>query len=384
MKVRRRGALALLTLAAATAVGAAAAVAGDNDAGFHTSTPAMLTGVKAGVTVKPIITVGDTLPGGYVFESIPDGIAFTTKGKGRMDVYVNHETSRVPFPFTAPNGPGFNDFTNAMVSKLIMNQHSAGVLHGSYVIPSEANYQRFCSNFLATAEHGFDRDILFTNEEATDFVNRTGEAYPPGPGAEQAGVVVAYDVKSGDFKSIYGMGRHNHENSVAVPGYGHPVVLSGDDTFSAPASQLYLYEAASSAALWADTGKLYAFKSSNPAINDYGDLASAGADPAGPTSVAGHFVEVPEAVAKGDQTALENWSNAEGVFQFIRVEDLAYDRSNPHVVYFADTGEPRAVRHPTNGRLMRGGSTVRGPGRTGGCSSSSSARPRPVPRRCRS
>ena len=39
------------------------------------------------------------------------------------------------------------------------------------------------------------------------------------------------------------MGRHNHENSVAVPGYGHPVVLSGDDTFSAPASQLYLYTA---------------------------------------------------------------------------------------------------------------------------------------------
>ena len=27
------------------------------------------------------------------------------------------------------------------------------------------------------------------------------------------------------------MGRHNHENSVAIPGYGKPVVLSGDDSF---------------------------------------------------------------------------------------------------------------------------------------------------------
>ena len=49
---------------------------------------------------------------------------------------------------------------------------------------------------------------------------------------EQAGVVVAYDVETGAYKTIYGMGRHNHENSVAVPGYHKPVVLSGDDTFT--------------------------------------------------------------------------------------------------------------------------------------------------------
>ena len=104
-------------------------------------------------------------------------------------------------------------------------------------------------------------------------MNRTGEAWPARAGAEQAGVVVAYDVASGEYKSIYGMGRHNHENSVAIPGYGHPVVLSGDDTFSAPASQLYLYQAASRAQLWADQGALYAFRSSNAAINDYGDLS---------------------------------------------------------------------------------------------------------------
>jgi hypothetical protein len=41
------------------------------------------------------------------------------------------------------------------------------------------------------------------------------------------------------------------------------------------------------------------------------------------------------------------------VFQFIRVEDIAYDRNTPNVVYFADTGEPRAVPDATTSRLRR-------------------------------
>jgi hypothetical protein len=345
----RKRTLWLLAVFALATMSVGDAQAGDNDSGFHTSVPAMIAPVAPGVTVKPIITVGDTLPGGYTFESIPDGIALKTRGQGRVDVWVNHETSTVPFPFTPATGVGFNDFTNALLSQLSLNQHSAGVLKGDYVIPSEANYQRFCSNFLAGEEHGFERDLLFTNEEATDFVFRTGTAWPAPtsePPAEQAGVVVAYDIKSRAYKTIYGMGRHNHENSVAIPGYGHPVVLSGDDTFSAPASQLYLYTAESAADVWADGGELWAFKSHNAAINDYGDLTVGG-------SVSGEFIPVPQSIARGPQTPLENWSNTNNVFQFIRVEDIAYDRNDPNVVYVADTGEPRAKPSPTTTRLFR-------------------------------
>jgi hypothetical protein len=341
-------------LAALGALTALPASAGDNSAGFHTSTPAMLTPLAPGSSVLPIISVGDTLRG-YMFESIPDGISFTRNGRGTMDVYVNHETSLVPFPASR------SDFNNAMVSKLRLNQHSGGVLRGEYAITSEpGNYQRFCSNFLVGAEHGFERELLFTNEEARDIVLRDGYAWhPPSvtldePSAEQAGVVVALDVKSGSYRSIYGMGRHNHENSVGIPGYGHPVVLSGDDTFSAPSSQLYLYAAANAAAVWNDTGTLYGFKSDDATVNDYGDLTI-------PESISGTFIPVPTAVAKGDQTALESWSNANGVFQFIRIEDIAYDRGDPHIVYFADTGEPRAIADPATGRLQRGPSGTMGP-----------------------
>ncbi len=65
----------------------------------------MMTAVGAGITVTPLITVGETAGDeGYVFESVPDGIAVKVRNNGVVDVYVNHETSRVPFPYT-PSAP---------------------------------------------------------------------------------------------------------------------------------------------------------------------------------------------------------------------------------------------------------------------------------------
>lgn len=374
------GALALL------AVLTTAAAAGNNDSGFKTSAAKMLDG-RNGWSTEAIISVGDALPGGYTFDAIPDGIAIgNVNGQGTVDILVNHELSPVPFPATRQDG------LNATVSQLRLNQHSAGVLKGDYVIPQSAGYQRFCSNFVVGAEQGFDRTLLFTNEEARDIVLRQADSWhQPGvqlsePGAEQAGVVVAYDVKSGAFRSIYGMGRHNHENSVGVPGYGYPVVLSGDDTFDAPASQLYLYKAASGTDVWNDNGTLYAFVADDPAVNDYGDVTEV------MDAVPGHFIPVPRDIATGKlggdlsarditsldfpdpdyptppagipdgpQWVLERWSNLNNVFQFIRIEDTAYDRTNPRVQYLADSGEPRALPDATTGRLRRGPSGTEGP-----------------------
>src|SRR5439155_9836756 len=207
--------LTVLFLLLAVAVATGSAGAGDNNAGFTTSQPAMMAPLAAGTTVTPIITVGDTVRD-YRFEAIPDGISLDPNGQGTVDVYVNHETSTVPFPFTPGAGAANqNDFDNAQLSKLRLNQHSAGVLKGELTITSAENFQRFCSNFLATSKEGFERSILFTNEETSDSVNRTGQAFPPVAGAEQAGVVIANDIRSGQHKVIYGMGRLNHENDVA-------------------------------------------------------------------------------------------------------------------------------------------------------------------------
>jgi hypothetical protein len=63
----------------------------------------------------------------------------------------------------------------------------------------------------------------------------------------------------------------------------------------------------------------------------------------------------------GPQWLLEHWSNTNNVFEFIRVEDIAYDREQRNVVYIADTGEPRALPDATTGRLRRGPSGTIGP-----------------------
>ncbi|HEX9838507.1 MAG TPA: alkaline phosphatase PhoX [Anaerolineales bacterium] len=343
--------------------------------GFFTSQPAMLTSSVAGSSVLPILSVGDTLPNGYRFEAIPDGIGVTLNGQGTVDVFVNHETSLVPFPFTGNVATCtattcFSDFDNAQVSRLNLHQNSAGVLSGELAIDSSANYQRFCSSFIAGAEHGFNHPIYFANEEATDFVSPPPlPAWPPNPSNQrQAGLVVALDTKNGKTYEIPGMGRHNHENTVVVPGgWDEIAALSGDDTFSAPASQMYMYTAASDDDLLADNGALWAFRATgkngspvNPAdpfneANDYGDFVA-------PSDwMTGEFIEVPRAIALGDQTPLENWSNENNVFQFIRVEDIAYDKNNPRIVYFADTGEPRAIPNPATGRLQRGPTGTTGP-----------------------
>jgi hypothetical protein len=262
------------------------------------------------------------------------------------------------------------------------------------VISSEEGFQRFCSNFLAWTEQGFDRAILFTNEEAVDWVNRSGKAWPAtigSPSARQAGLVVAHDIKSGDTRPIWGMGRHNHENTVAIPGYDELVLLSGDDTFtnSPSQSQLYSYIADDTDAVWNDEGSLWAFVSDNTSFDEYEDFV-----PGSGASVTGRFIVVPRLIATGrkadgtevmssdvgfppppndgtwqrdpngigidgPQWVLEYWSKTNGVFRFVRVEDIAYDKRTgmDNVVYIADSGRGTAgvsqARRSTNGRIWK-------------------------------
>jgi hypothetical protein len=373
-------------------------------AGTRTDQASMLTAVGAGVTVTPIIAVGEAAgDDGYTFESIPDGISIRTRGRGTAEVYVNHETSTVPFPYT-PAAPteanSQNDFDNAQVSRLILDQKGAGVQTGKMVITSSQDFQRFCSNYLATAAEGFDRELLFTNEESVDWVNRSGKAWPATIGADEArqsGVVVAHDVRTNKTRPIWGMGRHNHENSVAIPGFDDVVLLSGDDTFTnnPSQSQLYAYIASNADAVWDDTGSLWAFKSTSAGYTKYEDFA-----PGDAASITGDFIAVPRIIAEGrnadgtelmaadvpaqyggpfplpphdgtwqrdpngvgidgPQWVLEHWSQINGVFDFIRVEDIAYDKrpGMSNTVYVVDSGRgttgPAADGKSTNGRVWK-------------------------------
>ena len=297
-----RGRTFVALLALSLAVVAAGSAGATGDPGFMTSQASMLTqGDRADVEFKPIITVGETL-GSYRFESIPDGISLIRRTQQKVDLYVNHETSLVAFPYVAA-GPtaanSQNDFDNSQLSQLSLNPDTGGVIQASMAISTSQNYQRFCSNYLATRAEGFSRATLFTNEEAQDWVFRSGTAWtqpitPGTPGAEQPGVVAAHDVRSGQTRTIYGMGRFNHENDVALPGFDGVAVLSGDDTFSTtPASsQLYLYTAAGRDALWNDKGTLHAFVADDTSKNDYFDVQPGDV-------IEGKFLAIPKTIATG-------------------------------------------------------------------------------------
>ena len=346
-----------------------------------------------GTAMQAIVTSGDKVNGNYRYLAVPDGIGVKPAGKGGAQIFVNSETATVPFPYSAgATGASFNDFDNAQVSKLILKKKGSNVVveSGAIVIPSSANYQRFCSNFLAMSDGFENRPMLFTNEETPDWTNVSGTAWSNASslenvaGARENGVVVAYDLNSSSYKTIWGMGRFNHENYIAIPGFGHPFLMSGDDTFTSQfaQSQVYAYSAASANAVWNDSGQLMAFVPDDAyaAVNDYYDFPISSA-----MSISGHFIPVPTEISTGKllsngkeitadtvpgylggpypeppndginwqrrplsttdgvdgpQWVLEYWSDLHNVFQFTRIEDMASDKRDgmSNVVYLADSG----------------------------------------------
>ena len=338
---------------------------------FHTSQAPFITldpGAPAGSSVTAIISSGETYHE-FLFEGIPDGIGLApgTAGTDTVDVYVAHEQTTIPFFGTA-------DFQGASVSRLTLDMATGAVLDAGVAIPPDAGFLRFCSASVAGPAEGFSRYTSFANEEANDIVDvPEGATYGADPAIapqRQAGYAVALDVASGQYIQIEGLGRLNHENTVVVPGgWSRFALLTTDDTFSAPSGQLYMYLASRESHIWQDKGSLWAFRvtgtedepidASDPfnGANDYLDLQPG-------DSWQGDFIRVPKEIARGQtadapQDALEQWSNDNNVFQFVRLEDLAYDKNDPRTVYIADTGTTRVVPDPSTGRMQRGpGGTV--------------------------
>jgi hypothetical protein len=368
----------------AAVLAAAFAVAFPANALAVTPSYMVSTGAVAGVTFTPLINSGD-VAFGDTFEGLPDGIGIVP-GPGAnpsyVDMYVNHEQSHVPFGLNASSvyadGTGIGDPHDSSVTRVRVRLSDKAIIDMEVVLPGSAGFIRFCSSTIVSG-FGFPHPMLFTNEESNDVLPvPAGATYGADPSVapnRQAGYTVVLDTVTGEYKPIVGMGRHNHENQVLIPGgWKKLAFLSGDDTFSAPGSQLYMYLANDANAVLNDKGHLLAFRVNavdgvhvEPAdpfnnANDYLDLTAG-------HSFSGRFITVPDEIADGTtsalpQTALENWSDDNNVFEFIRVEDIAYDPDNPRTIYFLDTGSTvqhsAALTGPTAGRMIGGGSAQRG------------------------
>jgi hypothetical protein len=353
------------------------ALSAADEGGFFTDEDPFITladGLPEGASVKAIISSGDML-GEFVFEGLPDGIGIKPGDeKHTVDVYVAHEQTTVPFF-------GSRDFQDASISRLTLNTKAGArqgeVLNADVALGPEAGFLRFCSASMAGPDEGLAGYIFFTGEESNDAgltIPPTAPYGPdpfPGDETRQAGYAVGLDTDSGDYTQIAGLGRLNHENTIVVPGgWDGFSLLTTDDTFDRPSAQLYLYRAESEEDILGDGGELYAFRVTgangvpvDPAdpfnnANDYIDLGVG-------DEFGGEFIPVPDDVADGTtaelpQDALENWSNDNNVFQAVRLEDAAYDKNNPRIVYVADTGGTEIVPDPETGRMKRDRSTLDG------------------------
>lgn len=341
------------------------------DPAYRTTSPSYVasTGAVAGITFQPLINSGETAFG-TLFEGIPDGIGVVPGSgpHGYVDLYVAHEQSRVPFG-------GFADFQDSSVTRVRVDVASQKIINMDVPLSASEGFIRFCSAFMAGPEHGFPHYTFLVNEESNDPLPvPAGALYGADPfygslNVRQAGYSVWLDTATDKIGVLAGAGRHNHENQVIVPGGWKGIYsLSGDDTFTAPGSQLYMFSSKNWQSFQKDEGALWAFRvtatdegpvvATNPQndANDYLEITPADAP------WKGEFISVPAAIAQGTgtvaapQDALEAWSNANNVFQFVRVEDIAYDPDDPRVVYFADTGTTRLAEDATTGRLVRLGS----------------------------
>lgn len=340
----------------------------------YTTDSAPYVALESGIAgeVVPLINSGE-IAFGDMFEGIPDGIG-AKPGPGRrgyVDLYVAHEQSHVPFR-------GRADFQDSSVSRVRINVKSKSITDLEVVLSPDLGLIRLCSAFMAGPDQGFPKYTFLVNEESNDLLQiPAGAPYGSDPSIaplRQAGYTAYVDTTTDKVGVIASAGRHNHENMVIVPGWKKGIVaLSGDDTFTFPStierpnlSQLYLSRAHNANHFIKDNTQLWAFRVTannagpvDPAnrfneANDYFDMV-VGDD------WKGEFIRVPRDVANGStgtkpQDALEDWSNEHNVFQFVRVEDIAYDPDQPRVVYFADTGNDRLVEDAGTGRLYRAGS----------------------------
>jgi hypothetical protein len=298
--------------------------------GFVTDKPAQARALLPQASLKPIITVGDPIPGQEanpdpeqrVWAPIPDGLGAYRDG-GSLVLFANHE-----IPSTGVDGR----FTYSRVSRLVLDLASLSVTGGSYPVTGKAAgflFQRLCSATFAGAAEGLGDGWFLTGEEST-----TG-------GAEGIQLAVKHD--GSETRKLPQLGRFQHENYIAVPGVAGKVVLIGTDDNSPSAfgttlrSELYMYAADDAAGVLAGTGTLYVFKSSA--------AANSGALSPG-VPITGSFVEVPGAGALSAgslQTAVDGLD----AFKFVRLEDADYSRheglpdSKPSV-YFVDTGNINA------------------------------------------
>lgn len=301
-------------------------------AGFVTSQPAQARALLPQGRLKPIITVGDAIPGAAdadaeqrVWAPIPDGLGAYQDGNDLV-LFANHEIT---------SGGVDGRFTNARVSRLVLDPATLSVKSGSYAITGKADgflFQRLCSAAFNGPAEGFE-GWFFTGEESIT--------------STSGGMQLAVSQTGGVTQKLPWLGRFSHENYISVPGFGGKTVMIGTDDTSPTGpstlnAELYMYVADNAEGVLNGSGKLYVFSSTAKANSGYLETGK---------PISGKFVEIPNpgSLNPGQlQTAVDALPSADKAFKFVRLEDVDYDHrpgipGQRPAIYFVDTGNNVAL-----------------------------------------
>lgn len=344
---RQRLALCGVVAAVSAIVAAAAGAAPGGTAGPSSSQDPYVVRSQPGVVFKSVLTTGDSVAkvdgGSYRMAGIPDGLGAFDNGDGTFSLLMNHELTAATGALHAHGATG------AFVSKWVIRKGDLSVVSGEdlikqvylwtaagYVPTPSVRLSRFCSADLpaksalynAATGNGFDGRLFLNGEEN---------------GATGRGFAHGLDGKSYELPWL---GKFSFENSLANPGTGDRTVVVSQDDQGGGLGQVYVYAGDKKATgatpvekAGLTGGGLYGIK-----VAGYPAEVAATGIPSGTRFGVYSFGDVSSKTG----AALETDSNTNGVTQFRRPEDGAWDTANPNVYYFVTTDQ-----YPGTSRLWR-------------------------------
>ncbi|GDY11653.1 hypothetical protein LBMAG53_05310 [Planctomycetota bacterium] len=323
------------------------------------------------LTIRPLLTVGDSVnlkPDGrtpYRLVGLPDGLGLAGNGDGTFALTVNHEigTNSAGTPLGSVRAHGS---AGAFVSRWTVDGtgrvlsgedlvNSVRLWSGNAWTPGTTVFNRFCSADLAAPTAFWDGTNgttarLFLNGEEFASKNAT-------TGVITGGRAFAHVVSGPDRGTAWQLPRFGYqawENAVANPFKQTKTIVALTDDSAAlgntsePPCELFIYVGTKQSTgndvekAGLNNGKLYAVQvktAAGAAIasedrNTAFGVAKGVALPAGLVKLG-----TDGDVSALDPTAQENDALAKGATAFSRLEDAAWDPSNPRDLYFLTTDQ---------------------------------------------
>ncbi len=321
---------------------------------FVTPEKPMYSMVAPGWSIRPLVTIGETLPNGFRPVGIPDGIGAYTLDSNSIRAFVVHELGRTRgYPYTLDSGFSLTGARTSFfdIDKATLTVTNAGLAYtsivdraGNVVVgpgqPDGDALDRFCSAALFEANsfgpgRGLADRLFFTGEEGNN------------------GTAFILDPETKVMYTAPWLGRGSWENAAVVDtGTTSKVALVlADDSTGYP---LYLHVGTKSTDPGAgflernglSGGKLYAWKADSGDTDPNGFRGGFGDTRTGTSVELTHHdssrAGTPgwDALGFADDTTLKAEAAAKGAFLFARPEDVATNPADGQLIAFVATGRP--------------------------------------------